>query len=149
MSEMLKFKHDLDKDPEVAKQVRLDGSEAVDNDVLAMQLVKADMLFTHGKLIELKAWVCMFTELHNYHVHDDAYMKELIRLHARWHVCSLVPRTIAIEVNSIFGRHNKTSPSDPRGKDSPSENESLPQPRLSLPESRLPLCRLRTNPRRS
>ncbi|KAJ7727934.1 hypothetical protein B0H16DRAFT_1470745 [Mycena metata] len=85
MGEMLKFKHDLGKDPEVAKQVRLDGPEAVHDDVLAMQLVEADMLSTHGKLIELKAWVCMFTELHNYHVHDNIYMTELIRLHARWH----------------------------------------------------------------
>ncbi|KAJ7725099.1 hypothetical protein B0H16DRAFT_1895266 [Mycena metata] len=66
MGEMLKFKHDLDKDPEVAKQVRFDEAEAVDDGALAMQLVKADMLSTHSKLIELKSWVCMFTELHDH-----------------------------------------------------------------------------------
>ncbi|KAJ7786026.1 hypothetical protein B0H16DRAFT_1488929 [Mycena metata] len=72
------------------------------DDMLAYQLVNADILSIDLKSVELKAWMCLFTELNEYIFRWSAFSDELDRRHSQPHKCSYLFKSAAIELKGIF-----------------------------------------------
>ncbi|KAJ7690293.1 hypothetical protein B0H16DRAFT_1655518 [Mycena metata] len=140
MSEMLRWWRHLPQD--LRTQVRLGSAEAGDDGALAMQLTKAhvllnpvdddalamqtsvDIFSTNGKLIELKAWICIFTELNDYFLRYQTFINQLARLHDQPHDCSVLSATTDLGV--ITWVKKLFRPSDPLVGDKDLNHESLP-----------------------